>query len=722
MTKPIAKQRILFFDFVRIFAILLVIFTHIAQTVHSPLGGFFGIKGFYEVSLGGVAVTLFLFLSGLVLEINYGRKPLNYFPFIRKRLTYIYPIYWLSTLIGIAIATSVLGPSVLKQLLNPFTVFETVTGFFPFFGHWSGPFVGSSWFIGLIVAMYLLYPFLSACHKKSPILTLLFTLFISVICRYLLGSSTILPNRPLDWFPLCRVLEFYLGIYFANLVTQISLFNVFNNFKYQKIVNFFSELSFPAFLIHFPLLDIFRVLIQKFPFTISAFIYLLLTIITSYVVLLTTRHTNRLSISRLLRATFMKKLVQLATNIYSDSLHRNSFFLMASTGVMALVGFIFWIIASRIYTQEAIGIGGSFVSLTNLIEGIASLGLPITLIRFLPTSKHPNLKISTAITLTGITSLAVSIGFFICAKYWLKDIFPLINNPFMWLIFMTCVVLGTWQQIGSSIFIAYNRAHWVFIESIVYSVFKVVLVVPFAFLNAFGIFIGQAGSLAIAALWSISVHILKFKVNFFAGLNPQILEQLGKYSAVSYVIGLTNGIPAQVLPAVVAASLGAESAAHFFLALMMVNLITIIPQASSQTLFAAASARPQLMRDLTIKSLKFQVILILIALTGLWIFGGWVLYLFGPNYSADTTPVLRILSLSVIPILIATPLNTRLRVRKQLKKLAVITFLGSITVIGLCFLGGRYGLNGVAYGYVFGQCIVAFLIFSEWKLQQSKRL
>ncbi len=407
---------------------------------------------------------------------------------------------------------------------------------------------------------------------------------------------------------------------------------------------------------------------------------------------------------------------------YADELHRNSFFLMGSTGVMAVVGFLFWIIASRFYSPAAIGIGGSFVSLTNLLQGIASLGLPITLIRFLPRSQKPDLKISSAITITGFSSLIISILFYFISKAWLPEIHTLISNPVMWSVFAICVILGTWQQIENSIFIAYNRAHWIFIESIVYSILKVILVLPLAFLQGFGIFISQAGSLALAAIASLTVHIQKYKINFFQGIHGNVIQELGKYTAVSYLVGLTNGVPAQILPAMIAGSLGPDSAAHFFLALMMVNLITIVPQASSQTLFATASANPQLMRSLTIKSLKTQVVLVLIAFTGLWIFGGWILFVFGSTYAADTTPVLRILSFSVFPILVAAPLNTRLRVRKELKKLAIITVLGATSVITSCFIGSKYGLNGVAYGYVFGQIIVCLLILTEWRLFKHRTL
>ena len=68
-------MRVYLLDLVRVFAISLVLVAHIGQKIGSPVGAFFGIQNFYYVSLGGVAVSIFLVLSGMVMEWNY--KGLN---------------------------------------------------------------------------------------------------------------------------------------------------------------------------------------------------------------------------------------------------------------------------------------------------------------------------------------------------------------------------------------------------------------------------------------------------------------------------------------------------------------------------------------------------------------------------------------------------------------------------------------------------------------------
>jgi peptidoglycan/LPS O-acetylase OafA/YrhL len=59
-------NRSILLDILRIFAIALVFVAHFGQLVDTSAGDFFGLKNFYYVSLGGVGVSLFLVLSGLL--------------------------------------------------------------------------------------------------------------------------------------------------------------------------------------------------------------------------------------------------------------------------------------------------------------------------------------------------------------------------------------------------------------------------------------------------------------------------------------------------------------------------------------------------------------------------------------------------------------------------------------------------------------------------------
>jgi O-antigen/teichoic acid export membrane protein len=58
----------------------------------------------------------------------------------------------------------------------------------------------------------------------------------------------------------------------------------------------------------------------------------------------------------------------------SDSLVRNSLFIMTSTVVTAGFGYVFWVIAAHVFTRQEVGIGGAVVSLCSTVALLTYLG------------------------------------------------------------------------------------------------------------------------------------------------------------------------------------------------------------------------------------------------------------------------------------------------------------------------------------------------------------
>jgi peptidoglycan/LPS O-acetylase OafA/YrhL len=245
------------------------------------LGGAFGIEDFYWVTLGGVVVTLFFILSGLALELKYGAAQIMYRDFIIRRVLRIYPIYSLCLILGILIYISENNAIVFHW----YDIFLSITGFYAFAGMWGGPFVATSWLIGPIIFMYFVYPILSRYMAKynqyNKTLLLVVLLLIATTFRLLIGNDVLtLPHRPLDWFPLCRIFEFGLGIYIAQAFRDRAVFRF--KFRCPAVDNFLATLgiaSFPLFLVHY-----------IFIFVISDLVRMGVSIpaaITSYVILVT---------------------------------------------------------------------------------------------------------------------------------------------------------------------------------------------------------------------------------------------------------------------------------------------------------------------------------------------------------------------------------------------------------------------------------------------------
>jgi len=255
--------RYLLLDLVRAVAIILLMTAHSAQSVGCWIGKAFGVQGFYYVTIGGISVTIFLVLSGLLLGLLYQDRKIGWFDFMAIRVIRLYPVYYMAVLFaGIPIyffAAHYSGSlSEAIHALRPSDIILTISGLYSVVGKYGGPFVGTAWFIGVIMSMYMMYPPIAWCMRKNPHLTVISLLTVSVVFRLALGDYQNIPSRPLDCFPLCRVGEFTFGVYLAHVVRRDFWLVLNKTSQFEGIITFISELSFPLFLVHSPLRFIIR--------------------------------------------------------------------------------------------------------------------------------------------------------------------------------------------------------------------------------------------------------------------------------------------------------------------------------------------------------------------------------------------------------------------------------------------------------------------------------
>jgi peptidoglycan/LPS O-acetylase OafA/YrhL len=284
--------RYVMLDLARAGAIALLLLSHIALRVSSPLGRFFGIEGLYYVSLGGVAVTIFLFLSGIALELQYGANSFRYRDFLLKRCLRIYPVYYIALFIGLSVCvcSAYLQTGTIRSLFSTFGPSDpilSVTGFYAFAGRWGGPFMPASWFVGLIMVMYMIYPIVSRAIARTPHVTIVVLLLISLLFRLLLGRYffLLLPTRPLDWFPLCRVFEFSLGIYAARILPTYIWSALDSTNRMRGPIAFVSRISFSLFLIDAPMwIMVVELLLPGVHPLLAIFVFLLTSILLSWLV------------------------------------------------------------------------------------------------------------------------------------------------------------------------------------------------------------------------------------------------------------------------------------------------------------------------------------------------------------------------------------------------------------------------------------------------------
>ena len=403
-------------------------------------------------------------------------------------------------------------------------------------------------------------------------------------------------------------------------------------------------------------------------------------------------------------------------HFYSDSLFRNSIYLMMATVVMAGLGFFFWIINTRLFTTEQVGLATTMISIMGLITSFSLLGLDVGLIRYLPKSERKNEQINTCISATSILALILSTIFLVGINIFSPKLVFITKNPYFILLFILFMVFSTFNSLIENIFIAFRDTKFILIKNTVFSVLKLILPFFLISLGTFGIFSSWMSALTISLGISILILVIKFDFKPRLILNKNIIEEIGRFSLGNYVAGFFNSLPLMLLPLMITNLINPETTAYYYMAMMVANLLFAIPQATTQSLFAEGSHDVNELKQHTQKAIKtIAVILIPITLITV-LLGKYVLLTFGKNYSAEGFRFLQILALSGIFVAINSIFGAILKIRREIKKMIMINILGAILILGLSYLFLPFGLIGIGLAWISGQGLLTlvYLYYEGW--------
>jgi O-antigen/teichoic acid export membrane protein len=192
------------------------------------------------------------------------------------------------------------------------------------------------------------------------------------------------------------------------------------------------------------------------------------------------------------------------------------------------------------------------------------------------------------------------------------------------------------------------------------------------------------------------------------------------FSSANYIASMFWSAPSLILPIMVLYILGAELNAYFYIAWSVGNLLHMIPQAISTSIFAEGSYDKQRLGADTRRSLKLTFLILVPAVIIIVIFGDKLLLLFGASYSAQGTMLLRMLVFSAFPAAIN---YSYLSVKRVEKKLAVIIGLSAFIAVSTLTLSylllPRMGIDGIGIAWLGTQGVVALVIIAGF-LRQRK--
>lgn len=279
MEKKTLNKRIAAFDVLRVVAMVWVVTYHFGceyKDFPVQVFNFFYLTKNFD--FGNVAVTLFLSLSGLLLYSKYGqRDDLTPWNFFVPRTKKIYPPFWVMNLyVVFSLAKHWWSDGNPFFLGNPLKLLLTVfgiDGLAQVYGLQTY-FFGGEWFIGAILLLYLLFPYLAKAYRKQPVV-LMCVLAVGYVLQFLLPIDI---GYYLNVLPFTLVVKFVMGFAMAGCFEKMTgkgLLGVCAALAVLLLAVEFPEIMKVDFLgslfawIIFPLLLLVGRLVEKSPVTMG---------------------------------------------------------------------------------------------------------------------------------------------------------------------------------------------------------------------------------------------------------------------------------------------------------------------------------------------------------------------------------------------------------------------------------------------------------------------
>ncbi len=385
---------------------------------------------------------------------------------------------------------------------------------------------------------------------------------------------------------------------------------------------------------------------------------------------------------------------------------------MISSVATAGFGFIFWILNARLFSTREVGIATAIISTAGFISEFSLLGLKNALIRYLPKSLIPNIKINTALNIVAVVSILLTSLFLIVSPYFSKDLAFLNRNLTYILLLLIFLVSFSINQIQEGIFVAYRSTEHILIKNILWGFLKISLPLILLSYGAMGIFISFSTGCLLSVIYGFIILKAKYKFTPLFIIDKQILRTVGKFSLGNYIGSFISNTPYFMLPLILISKLGAEEAAFYYIAMQIASILLIVPSAVNQSLFAEGSHDEAETKTHLIGSIKLTFALLIPLIVIILTLGKYVLLIFGKHYSDNGLGFLQLMAFSGIFSGINQVGHALLHVEKKIKMYVTLNAISAVITIFLATTLLHLGLVGVGVAFLCGTgAISAFYLF-----------
>ena len=395
------------------------------------------------------------------------------------------------------------------------------------------------------------------------------------------------------------------------------------------------------------------------------------------------------------------------TVLDGEPLLRNGHVLTLSSLVAAALGAAFWVLATSWYSTATVGRSYAALSAVTLLSGIGQLNLADVLVRFVPAAgRHAGRLALRCYAASAVFSTVAAVAFLMLVPAVAPGL-DYLRQPAV----AACFVAGA---VGYSLFVLQDgaltglgRTGWVLGENALFAAVKAAL------LALCGILALGAGILA-AWVGALVVSLVVTNVFLFRRAVPAhraaqqgaaAPQRLLGYATADYVGSLFRLAAYNVVPLLVLNRLGDDGSAYFSLAWVIANTLFLVAYNMGSSLIVESARAPERLAEHGRRVLRHNAVLLAAAVLLLVVTAPWLLALFGPQYAAHGTALLRLLSLAALPNLLLSVAVDVARARRRLSWAVGLQAVLCLLVLGLSnWLLPSLGVTGVGVAWLVAEC------------------
>lgn len=404
-----------------------------------------------------------------------------------------------------------------------------------------------------------------------------------------------------------------------------------------------------------------------------------------------------------------------------DHLLKNSFFILLATATVGLLGFLFWLVAARLFSVGQIGVATTLIAATNLLSYVSLLGLNTTLITSLPTSRTRSADVNTAVLLVFGTASVVALAYILVVPTFTPELAFVRNSSPLVAGFVLLTAFTAVNLLTDSVFIAYRAARFNFVvDGIVQGGLKLALPATVVGLGSYGLFLAAGLAAAVAFVVSIAVLVLRFGYQPKPRIRMGIVRSTFRVSAANYVANMFNILPIMALSLIVLTLRGPADAGFFFVAFQIANLLNGVSYAVSQSLLAEGSYAGSQFGVLCRRSAKIQAGVIVPCAIILAVIAAPLLGVFGSDYRQHAVVTLIVLAAAAPAVALNTWTTALLRLTGAFGALVWSNVIFAIVICVGAAAWASKGLGAVALAWLLGN-LLSGLVGGIWLLVRRTR-